>query len=357
MKVTSLKLKNFTVFRDEVTIPFCSGINVVIGANGTGKSHVLKMIYSVLKANEEKGSEQSTPALQFDARIAAKLAGVFKPDEGGINRLVSRQAGKASAEITLTTAEGSAGFKITGKNNLINPTNSLGTGERSIFLPSREALAMYEGFVQAYDNRELAFDETYRDLCVSLSGTQLRGPREKNAKKLIEPLEKLIGGYVRLRGNRFYVILDDGGEIEAHLVAEGWRKLGSVAQLVMNGSLMQNGFLFWDEPEANLNPRAVKTVVEMLTHLAMQGVQIFISSHDYLLTNELSLLVEYGAENRPEIQFIGLSRPEPSLSRGVQVQTGATLPEIQDNPIVQEFYAHYQRESQAMMATSPFKKP
>jgi energy-coupling factor transporter ATP-binding protein EcfA2 len=357
MKVTSLKLKNFTVFRDEATIPFCSGINVLIGANGTGKSHVLKMVYSVLKANEEKGSEQSTPALQFDARIAAKLAGVFKPDEGGINRLVSRQQGKASADVTLDTTVGSASFRITGKNNLINAKNSLGSGERSIFLPSREALAMYEGFVPAYENRELSFDETYKDLCVSLSGTQLRGPREKTAKKLIEPLEKLIGGYVRLRGNRFYVIFDDGGEVEAHLVAEGWRKLGSVAQLVMNGSLMQNGFFFWDEPEANLNPRAVKTVVEMLTHLAREGVQVFISSHDYLLTNVLSLLMEYGAESRPDIQFIGLSKPDSSPSRGMQVQIGKTLPEIQDNPIVQEFYEHYQRESRAMEVASPFKKP
>ena len=52
MKIENLKLKNFTVFED-VSFDFCGGINVLVGANGTGKSHVLKALYGVQKGRDE----------------------------------------------------------------------------------------------------------------------------------------------------------------------------------------------------------------------------------------------------------------------------------------------------------------
>jgi len=44
-------------FQNLTTVPnaiwkFSSGINVIVGENGLGKSHVLKAIYSMLKASE-----------------------------------------------------------------------------------------------------------------------------------------------------------------------------------------------------------------------------------------------------------------------------------------------------------------
>ena len=56
--------------------------------------------------------------------------------------------------------------------------------------------------------------------------------------------------------------------------------------------------LFWDEPEANLNPQLSQTVVQIL-HTAVvgqqpdglqrMGVQIFIATHDYVLLKEFEL--------------------------------------------------------------------
>ena len=47
--------------------------------------------------------------------------------------------------------------------------------------------------------------------------------------------------------------------------------------------------LFWDEPEANLNPRLAQTVVRILIELSKMGVQIFIATHDYVLLKEFQL--------------------------------------------------------------------
>jgi len=193
----------------------------------------------------------------------------------------------------------------------------------AIFLPSRETLAMYEGFIQAYETRELSFDETYRDICVLLSGSPLLGPRLARARSLAEPLEKILGGSVRLTGNRFYLTSPEGN-LEAHLVAEGHRKLASLTHLVLNGSLLQNSVLFWDEPEANLNPRLVSVVAEILRKLAAFGIQIFVSTHDYLLTSELSMAMEFSelfpTAESADIRFFGLS-----VSPDFTVQTGNTL--------------------------------
>ena len=45
--LNSLKVKEFTVFRD-VNLKFTDGLNVFVGANGTGKTHLLKLPYAAL---------------------------------------------------------------------------------------------------------------------------------------------------------------------------------------------------------------------------------------------------------------------------------------------------------------------
>ncbi len=44
-----LTLSRFTAFED-ATLSFSRGVNVFIGANATGKTHVLKLAYSLLRA-------------------------------------------------------------------------------------------------------------------------------------------------------------------------------------------------------------------------------------------------------------------------------------------------------------------
>ncbi len=345
MKIKSISIENFTVFRKRCRFEFCDGINVFIGANGMGKSHLLKLIYSMMKAGENGHAKSTLEASSYENRLALKLAGVFKPDDDGINRLISRSPGQGNAHVSLATSAGSVGFELTGKNTLRRVKNDLEGAEQSIFLPSREVLAMYEGFLAAYEKRELSFDQTYADVCLALSASQSRGPKELFIEMLAKPLERAIGGKVRLKGNRFYVQMSGGEMVEAHLLAEGWRKLASVIQLIANGSLMENGFLFWDEPEANLNPRMMKTVIELLTRLAAKKVQVFVATHDYLLSNELSLMAEYRDQlpkgDQVPIRFFCCSRKDGT----VDVDVGDSLPQLASNPILDEFAAHYDREN------------
>jgi ABC-type hemin transport system ATPase subunit len=335
MKVESLQLREFSTFKD-VRLDFSPGINVFLGTNATGKSHAMKALYAPLKVFEAKA-----PLVPLAKQLEVKLAGVFKPDNGYMGRLVRRRKGQGAGRIDIKGPTGEIGLTVntrTEKPPVEVRAESWQSKAPSIFLPTREVLAMYEGFVAAYQDRELSFDETYYDACVALGRSALRGPRSEQAKALIAPIYAVLGGYVALQGGRFYLVRKDGS-LEAHLVAEGLRKIACLAQLVLNGSLTQNGILFWDEPEANLNPRLVSLVVELLLELGRRGVQLFLTTHDYLLAHKLSLLSEYKKHPEVPIRFFAFHREDGEGP--VQVDPGATMADLPDNPILDEFTKHY----------------
>jgi hypothetical protein len=347
MAVERLDLAGFTVF-ETLSLDFSPGVNVFLGANSTGKSHLLKLIYSLLRAwrdaqNNWVPRPKGPFAQAWTESLRSKLAGVFRPDERNVGRLV-RGRSRHSADLRLL-AMGSWLHALLSPEGEVTTSTPLPPQEApaAVFLPAREVLSMYEGFVAAYTNRELSFDETYYDLCMALAAKPLRGPRGKRAEALNQPLHENLHASVKQNGDRFYIGIPGEGIMEAHLVAEGFRKVASVMYLISNGSLVKDGILFWDEPEANLNPRLIKTIADFLLGLAAAGVQIFIATHDYLLTNELSLQSEYKTEiaQKADIRFFGFSR-EPDGS--VQVQSGSTLADLDRNPIMEEFAALYERE-------------
>jgi predicted ATP-dependent endonuclease of OLD family len=218
-----IAISKFTAF-ESATLEFSRGVNVFLGANATGKTHVMKLAYSIIRAWRDLEKEGYQ-----DARRSNAVLGV---------------------------------------------------------------LSIYPGFIAAYQNRELAFDETYYDACLALSAAPLRGPRGETGSALWQPLGEHLHANVSFEQERFYLVTRDDGIIEAHLAAEGYRKIATVMHLIANGSLMKNAILFRDEPEANLNPRLTKIVSDFLLRLASNGVQVFVASHDYVLTNELSLNAE-----------------------------------------------------------------
>jgi hypothetical protein len=338
MTLQQLTLNQFTAFDAETKFDFCPGINVLIGANSTGKSHVLKAAYTLLKVCEKAHLTRVEANGRLEALAYDKLAGVFKPER--VSRLVRHGQGNRGGWIEMRYAGQPVRLSLTSQDNVKLAFEALPDPVSPVFLPVHEFLSIYEGFIGAYEKRETAFDETYYDLAVALNAKPLRGPKLEEIRSLVAPLEKAIsGGKVTQENGRFYVKLPEA-RLEAQLVSEGYRKLAGLIYLLNNGSLTHNGILFWDEPEANLNPKMVTTVVQVLQILANSGMQIFIATHDYLISQELSLLAEYPASTA--VRFFALQQPKRGA--GVVVESGASLAEIENNPILAEFAAYYDRE-------------
>lgn len=328
MPLQSLSLTNFTVFQN-IELEFAPGLNVIIGENATGKSHLLKLLYALAKTG---GDDQYNSSAELKNRLAA----LFLPDAGRVGRLV-RTGEPVHCRYHLTTHSGELVGTLDDQDEVIVNGASEPCPLPAVFLPAREVLSMYEGFVPLYQSRALSFDSTYHDICVALQAPLLRGAAREAARGLSEPIYELLGGRVELSGARFYVDLGDLNR-EAHMVAEGLRKLATLAHLVDTGAIASGTILCWDEPEANLNPRLIARLAGTLAHLANSGVQIFLSTHDFLLPHRLSLMSEFG--NHAEMKFFSLNRDD--VFQDVQIESAPLITGLGNNPILDEYARYYE---------------
>jgi len=342
MKLTELKIRNFTVFA-QADFAFAPGINVFIGENGTGKSHVLKVLYAVLKGVRVPQMDKDEAARWQRERLAE----IFKVDGGNasaVGTLVRLDSEDEGATIAVAAEQDSVTqIKFDRTGELVVMDQSWPKPIDATFLPARDVLAMSEGFVSIYEQRRISFDESYRDVCLALAQPELKGSAKEVADALSEPLRSMLGGDVTLENGRFHV--DFGaGKHEAHLVAEGHRKIAAVVQLTGNGSIHDGSVLLWDEPEANMNPRRIAKIAAALQSLAASGVQVFIATHDYLLSHKLSLMAEYDLAPKVETKFFALYR-ETALDP-VDVESANTLAQISNNAILDEYAQHHEQERQ-----------
>ena len=113
-------------------------------------------------------------------------------------------------------------------------------------------------------------------------------PVDADHQRMLESLQNVIGGEIIVRGEEFF-LSNEKGDLVFSLLAEGWRKLGLLWLLIRNGTLQKGSVLFWDEPEANLNPKMFRVVINVLLELQRAGVQVFFATHDYVILKELDL--------------------------------------------------------------------
>jgi predicted ATP-dependent endonuclease of OLD family len=339
-KIQGLELENFTCFA-KAKMEFSSGINVLIGENGTGKTHVLK----VLDSNYRRLAQSRIDPFAsqgFDNNIENYF------DKNNYNKL-DRIAGSNPFVTRLKTFSG-AYILQESHRNLENAASKTGpSGEmdgifysensNTLFIPVQDMLAWQNGFISLYLDRYINFDKTFFDLAVALDRNLIKKNEFASILKEIE--DDIEGTVIRKEDNRFYFKENKGNEILAVFNAQGKNKLGQLIYLIKNGSINKNTILFWDEPEVNLNPRYIAIVVKFLQTLAKNGVQIFVATHDYLLAHLLSLDAEYREQtDAPPMKFFSFYKGED----GTEIESADTIAGLQNNALLDEYAAYYDLE-------------
>lgn len=331
--IKSLSITDFTVF-PEVELTFGRNLNVFVGENGAGKSHVLKLAYSILAASAEEKKQSRAGKPQKAAvqqRLTDKLVNVFRPETLG--RLARRKQGISRADVAATFDEKSLGvtFSLSTKDQAIRlqkvPKSFLDVSPA--FLPTRELLTIYPGFVSLYENHYLEFEETWRDTCLLLGSPLKKGPIAARIKQLLPPLEEAMGGSIEIGKNGHFYLVVGNSWMEMSLVAEGLRKLGMLARLIATGALLDRGYLFWDEPEANLNPRIIKRIANTVVELSKSGIQVFVATHSLFFLRELEILLTH---ERLDSRYFGLHL----TNDGVAVKQGKTAEDMGSIAVLDE---------------------
>lgn len=340
-------IENFTAF-GSLDIPLSPRINVIIGSNGTGKTHLLKAVYALAIASQPasavEGPEQNT-----NAQLTNKILRVFSPGESRIGALRARGA-PGGVRLCLKGSDDtqvSISFNSRSKGVQIEKDSWSEAQSRPVYIPTKEVLSLVRAMQDPNHDRatvEMIFDDTYLDLAALLvnpgvedEDTSLKeDPRLSN---IVRELVALVGGRYRWtndggfqfepggyedradpgrsRAKTAQMYQDStvlrfapkGGEpLSSGMTAEGYRKIGVLHRLLSNGSINpgSSGILLWDEPEANLNPALMKEVVQVLLELSRNGQQIILATHDYVLLKWFDLLIDPGKEDH--IRFHALCR-------------------------------------------------
>lgn len=291
-------LDQFTAF-EHLDLGIGPGINVFIGANGTGKTHILKVAYAACEFHATEPITVGPPSWH----LLDKINRVFLPSGNESKRLVKFPNENRQATIAVWRGDRKLKIFISGDADVdTSSEDSEWSTIKSAFIPAKEILSHAPGFRSLYKEREIHFEETHSDIVDRAFLPPLR-KQESAARRITKLLEDAIGGKIKVEGEEFFVE-NGSGKIEFTLLAEGLRKLGLLWLLIRNGTLPSGAVLFWDEPEANLNPGLLTAVINALLQLQRTGVQILLATHEYAVMKELELL----AEKSDDVRFHALYR-------------------------------------------------
>ncbi|ABM36456.1 AAA family ATPase [Polaromonas naphthalenivorans] len=326
-----MHIKNLTVFSD-VKLKFGQNLNVIVGENGAGKTHLLKMAYCAMATSWEEGRKpNASPPTKtlLQSRLADKLVNVFRPE--ALGRLAKRKQGRERCDIQLSYFRPELDIAFSFATNSKSEVSISTLPEKwldaaAAYLPTRELLTIYPNFVAIYEGHYLEFEETWRDTCLLLGTPLQKGPTETRIRELLKPLEDAMQGSIELDKNGRFYLNNGSGRMEMPLVAEGLRKLGMLSRLIATGALLNKGCLFWDEPEANLNPRLIRQLASTIVELSCGGIQVFIATHSLFLLREIEIVLSARTSQQPDTQFFGLHAD----ADGVSLMQGPTIDDIGD---------------------------
>lgn len=363
-----LHIKHFTVFRD-VRFQFSPGLNIVIGDNGTGKTHLLKLGYLFCRAWPElMGKRLRLDTQRATSYLEEKLAGLFRvSDLGSLIRQGHRNGASLTAEVRghIPTVQ----IRMTDESPFASPgvdenmpweihlkrtkgkaakvdavtipvdaaTNAF--LPRPIFVPSKEIVSLFKGLISLFEKyREFPLDETYRDLAVELSTLEPIEPSPL-LPGVAQRIQSMLGGDLRLENNDLVFVQADGSRLESQLLAEGHRKLALLIYLIRYRLIEQGSTVFWDEPESNLNPAATRLLAEALYALVGQGVQVIVATHSLFLLREFEILSRTSSTIPVPVKFFALGLDK----HGVTVSAGNDITAIDPLVLLDEDLAQSDR--------------
>ena len=337
-------------------------INLVIGANDTGKTFLLKALYTGIRTLEEykRGNDERTPA----EILAEKLRWTFQAEK--IGDLVTKGAdAPLSYSLSLDHNQFRFGFgKDTTKQIAIQENHTMPRKSNSVFLPAKEVLSLYNIILKSREeDRVFGFDDTYLDLARALRQLPKAGKRSEFAKsrrsrlrlerikeierdakeaaqirKARQNLEEILGGRVEFDETSGWQFKKGNQKFPIGVTAEGIKKIAILDTLLGNRYLGTDSIVFIDEPEAALHPVAISRLLDIVAMLAERGIQFFLASHSYFVVKKLFLIAQEKSLSIPVISACDDAWQYADLKDGMP-----------DNPIINESIELYKEEVESAL--------
>ena len=314
--IRKLTVEGMTVFQHQESFHFVPGINIIVGGNDSGKSHLMKLCYAISKWGCG-GSRRDLPEVWAEEkRLRQDLLRVFGTHD--LTSLTSRQGGgevqariRASLEgerVPAGTADVAFNFKAhceeEGLRITTMPERYL--GNNAVFLSPREVLSIYPCYMQAGKRYPELLDSASWELCRALESEPNGTPLPQALRYVVRQIEQLLGGKLQRRNGRFYLQRPGQEALELNLIAEGFKRIGTLGLLISNGTVRPGTALFWDEPEMNLNAGHLPLLVSLMMTLCRAGIQLLLTTHSLFLLRELVIQLSEAQNQNVSRRFFGL---------------------------------------------------
>lgn len=330
--ISEIRLKNYGPVGEAVCSDLAK-INVLIGHNGSGKTFLLKSLYSALKTIEQyKRGKEPRSAKEL---LAEALYWTFQTESLG--SLVKKANSTLSYSMSSSKNEVfEYSFGVSTTKGIQNLTNTFSpTNVNNIFIPAKEIVSIQDIILRAFEvDKQFGFDKSYVDLSRALSKT-LQGRNVKEFADARKSLTDTIGGKLEYDDDRKAWVFKDNNKhiFEINVTSEGIKRLSILDLLLGNHYLSRHSVVIIDEAEANLHPEMISRFMDILVTLAKSGLQVFISTHSYFVIKNLYILAHQQ----------NISIPTYSFESGRVVRSDLKT-EMPDNPIINESINIYRKE-------------
>jgi AAA15 family ATPase/GTPase len=330
--INKITLKNFGPLHD-AKWKGLANLNLIIGGNGSGKTFLLKSMYSAMRSIEayRRGdSDETTSEI-----LVKKLRWTFQNDK--IGDLVKKGVeGNLRYEMHFDGHHFLYTFGRDTTKQISNVENNVPKREsNSIFLPAKEVLSLLEIILKSReDDRVFGFDDTYLDLARALRQSGKGGKNYAVFAESRKNLENMLGGKIEDKdGSGNWLFKEGKYRYPLGVTAEGVKKVAILDTLLCNRFLDTQSVIFIDEIESALHPTAISEFLDIIAALASCGIQFFISSHSYFVVKKLFLIA----------QEKGISIPVLS-AEGREWSQSDLRDEMPINSIISESIRLYEKE-------------
>lgn len=300
--IKSVNIRNFMT-HSELELEDVPAINVIIGKNDTGKTGLLKLLYSSVKSLEVFSLKKKSGDVYYKKELSEKLLNTFMPRKSGLGDIVKKRSkDNLEVNICIEANEGKykqpIGFSFDDRaeSDISNCTEDVkpisDESLNTLFIPAKEVLTAFNDILNIRDKfYGKGFDDTYFDLIVSLRLDSVNGKVAPELNTINDNLENLFEGKIEQTGKQDqpFTFKKGNQNFAMQQTAEGVKKIGVLTTLISNRQISKGTILFIDEPEANLHPDAIRKLIEVLIAMSKLGVQIFLASHSYFVIKQLAV--------------------------------------------------------------------
>lgn len=275
MKITGIELKNVRSFDNLDKIDFSTRINILVGANNSGKSTILNSIF--LLQNQEALNRNDITIGETESLVKLSFKGEHPKFSGDLSRFnkIEFLLNNENIHVFTSTSGDKAPFsrfRDKEPDNLIYP-----------YLSKRKTIKFEDTINEANTNSVLGNFKNLYSKIDRLITPQYQPGNKQYVKACNDILGFEISTLAKETGKQAVLFIHNQEHIPLTAMGEG---VTNIIGLITDLCVAEERIFIIEEPENDIHPKALKALLELISEKSKSN-QFFISTHSNIVMKYL----------------------------------------------------------------------